>query len=142
MLSPEAREWLDGALAEERATVDAAPFNDMYERFLVFNKDFKILVTEWQTGSQDDAALAGTIAALQTLDEAFAPMVAESIGLAPRLAPYAPRFAQSLEAFAAGDVSMLASPLKDSYHTVWFEYHEELIHLGGRNRAEEEAAGH
>ena len=42
---------------------------------------------------------------------------------------------------AAGDVSMLASPLKDSFHTVWFEYHEELIHLSGRNRADEEAAG-
>lgn len=142
MLTPDARTWLDGALAEERAAVDQAPFDDMYERFLAFNTDFKVLVTEWQTGSQDEAALAATTATLQTLDAAFAPMVAESIGLAPRLAPYAPRFEQALAAFADGDVSMLASPLKDSYHTVWFEYHEELIHLGGRNRADEEAAGH
>jgi pyruvate,orthophosphate dikinase len=37
---------------------------------------------------------------------------------------------------------MLASPLKDSYHTVWFEFHEELIALTGRDRAIEEAAGH
>jgi pyruvate,orthophosphate dikinase len=35
---------------------------------------------------------------------------------------------------------MMASPLKDSYHTVWFEYHEELIALCGRNRLEEERA--
>jgi pyruvate, orthophosphate dikinase len=34
---------------------------------------------------------------------------------------------------------MIASPLKDSYHTIWFELHEELIHLAGRNRATEEA---
>jgi pyruvate,orthophosphate dikinase len=33
---------------------------------------------------------------------------------------------------------MLASPLKDSYHTVWYEYHEEMIHLVGRTRLEEE----
>jgi pyruvate,orthophosphate dikinase len=39
---------------------------------------------------------------------------------------------------AAGDASMLASPLKDSYHTVWFEFHEELIVLSGRDRANEE----
>jgi pyruvate,orthophosphate dikinase len=35
---------------------------------------------------------------------------------------------------------MLASPLKDSYHTVWFEFHEELMTAGGRDRAAEEAA--
>ena len=36
--------------------------------------------------------------------------------------------------------SMRASPLKDSYHTVWFEFHEELIALTGRDRAIEEAS--
>jgi pyruvate,orthophosphate dikinase len=36
---------------------------------------------------------------------------------------------------------MLSAPLKDSYHTVWFEMHEELILLCGRNRADEAAAG-
>ena len=114
----------------------------MYVRFLEFNRDFKVLVTDWQTGPQDAAALAATTASLDALDAAFAPLVAESVAAVPRLAPYAPRFEQARLAFAAGDVSMLASPLKDSYHTVWFEYHEELIHLGGRNRADEEAAGH
>jgi hypothetical protein len=34
---------------------------------------------------------------------------------------------------------MIASPLKDSYHTVWFELHEELMHLSGRSRVVEEA---
>jgi hypothetical protein len=29
--------------------------------------------------------------------------------------------------------------LKDSFHTVWFELHEELIHLTGRDRASVEA---
>ena len=36
---------------------------------------------------------------------------------------------------------MMAHPLRDSYHTVWFELHEELIRLSGRNRASEAAAG-
>ena len=35
---------------------------------------------------------------------------------------------------------MLAAPLKDSYHTAWFEYHEELIALCGRDRAADERA--
>jgi pyruvate,orthophosphate dikinase len=54
----------------------------------------------------------------------------------PRLAPYAGRFAQALEAVRAGERTMLASPLKESYHTVWFELHEELIALSGRQRTE------
>ncbi len=57
---------------------------------------------------------------------------------APRLEPFKMRFARAAAAIFAGDGSMIASPLKDSYHTVWFELHEELIHLSGRNRATEE----
>jgi pyruvate,orthophosphate dikinase len=68
--------------------------------------------------------------------------VTETGEVAPRLAVYGPRFDVAFDAFAAGDHSMLASPLKDSYHTVWFEYHEEMIALTGRDRATEEAAGH
>ena len=35
----------------------------------------------------------------------------------------------------------MASPSVDSYHGVWFELHETLILLAGRNRADEAAAG-
>jgi pyruvate,orthophosphate dikinase len=35
----------------------------------------------------------------------------------------------------------VASPQVDSYHSVWFELHEDLIRLAGRNRADETAAG-
>ncbi len=31
---------------------------------------------------------------------------------------------------------MVAAPNKDSYHTVWFELHEELLVLSGRPRTE------
>jgi pyruvate,orthophosphate dikinase len=63
----------------------------------------------------------------------------EILTLTPRLKPFARRLARAASAIAAGDGSMIASPLKDSYHTVWFELHEELIHLAGRDRAIEEA---
>ena len=36
---------------------------------------------------------------------------------------------------------MMAAPIKDSYHTLWFEMHEELIELCGRSRASEAAEG-
>ena len=40
-----------------------------------------------------------------------------------------------------GDRRYVASPRVDSYHGVWFELHEDLILLAGRNRADEVAAG-
>jgi len=38
-------------------------------------------------------------------------------------------------------VRFIASPRVDSYHSAWFELHEELILLTGRTRADEVAAG-
>jgi hypothetical protein len=35
----------------------------------------------------------------------------------------------------------VASPRVDSYHSVWFELHEDLIRLAGRTRSAETAAG-
>jgi hypothetical protein len=42
----------------------------------------------------------------------------------------------------AGDTTWLARPIIDSYHTVWFELHEELIAASGLTREEEARAGH
>ena len=36
----------------------------------------------------------------------------------------------------AGDTAWLVRPLIDSYHTVWFELHEELIRATGMTREE------
>ena len=38
-----------------------------------------------------------------------------------------------------GDDAWLASPLIDSYHTVWMHLHQELILMLGLSRAEDEA---
>ncbi len=66
-----------------------------------------------------------------------APLVA---GL-PRLAAYRERLERAAAAARGGDNRYVASPRVDSYHGVWFELHEDLILLAGRNRADEVAAG-
>lgn len=150
-LTPEGKTWLDGLLDEERAGVDQGEMNAVYERFCEHNADFKQLVTDWQVkvvdGEQQmndhtDAAYdQAVIDRLTALDAAVQPVFADAAALAPRLGRYLDRFGQALAALQGGDQSMLAAPLKDSYHTVWFEMHEELILLSGRNRADEAAAG-
>ena len=58
-----------------------------------------------------------------------------------RLDGYRRRLERAMSAVAGGDQRFIASPRVDSYHSAWFELHEELILLAGRTRADEVAAG-
>ncbi len=150
-LLPEGKEWIDSLLEKEREGIDQELMNVIYENFCLHNDAFKQLVTDWQIklvdGEQvmndhEDADYdAAIITRLETLDQAVKPVFVSASELAPRLSRYVERFDAALEKLRAGDGSYLAAPLKDSYHTVWFEMHEELILLSGRNRADEAAAG-
>ncbi len=60
---------------------------------------------------------------------------------APRLATYLARLELANERAQGGDQKYVASPRVDSYHGIWFELHEDLIHLAGRTREDEAAAG-
>jgi pyruvate,orthophosphate dikinase len=143
MLSPDGRNWLEAELGSERAAVDVAALNGSYETFMELNHAFKELVSNWQLSSadgHDDAAWQEVVGAVARIDADMQPLVTEAAKQVPRLARYGPRFVEALEALHAGDTSMLASPLKDSYHTLWFEFHEELISASGRDRATEEGA--
>jgi pyruvate,orthophosphate dikinase len=62
------------------------------------------------------------------------------VGLA-RLGRYGARLERAAGLALSGDAAYVASPRVDSYHTVWFELHEDLIQLAGRTRADEVAAG-
>ena len=110
---------------------------------MALNHEFKRLVSEWQTTSaagysadEWDELVRGVMA----IDQLVQPLIGEAAGCVARLEGYGARFQQALTSMRDGEASMLASPLEDSYHTVWFEFHEELIGACGRNRATEEAA--
>lgn len=141
VLLPSGREWLQGELRREIANVDGRLLEQVYHEFLPLNQRFKQLVSEWQVrrddGSGDWRAL---VVSMEALHRDFLPLVERASSELSRLSPYTVRFEAALQAMRDGDTSMLAAPIKDSYHTVWFEFHEELITLTGRDRATEEAA--
>ena len=150
-LLPEGKEWTDNLLDEERTGIDSGEANDVYEDFCAQNDSFKQLVTDWQIkiidGEQqlndhtDEAYDQEIIRRLAELDQVVAPIFQKAANIAPRLGRYLERFENALTQLQSGNHSFLAAPLKDSYHTIWFEMHEELILLCGRNRADEAAAG-
>ena len=138
-------------IAEDRATWGVDNALAALDTFLVLDHRMKDTVTAWQMREVDgaqtfndhsdvgyDAAVLAHLAALHA-DAAtwLAPLVA---GL-PRLAAYGERLELAAARAASGDGKYVASPRVDSYHSIWFELHEDLILLAGRNRADEVAAG-
>ncbi len=148
-ITPEGKEALGQWIEAERAGVDQPALEAVYEDFHHANTALKEVVTAWQlrdpetpndhTDAAYDAAVIGRL--LGEVDDEFRPLLARMIAIAPRLAGYGPRFDAAVAALRAGDTTYLARPMIDSYHTLWFELHEELILLLGRTRLDEAIAG-
>jgi hypothetical protein len=144
-ISPRGRARLDELLADERKAVESAALAAAYRDFGSVNADFKALVTDWQltggAGGQpnthedaeyDDAVLAR----LERVQERVLPIIATAAAQLPRLSAYSVKLRTALAKVKAGEVAWLTRPLIDSYHTVWFELHEELILALGMTREE------
>ena len=64
-------------------------------------------------------------------------------GLSARVARYATyrdRFERALERVDQGQTEYVVSPSVDSIHTIWFEFHEDILTLLGRPRDVAEAS--
>lgn len=146
-ITPAGREQLAQRIAQERAGVDQAALQLAYDAFHPLNTEFKQIVTDWQlrdgvANDHADAAYdSGIVAHLAALDGCSTALFSRMALLAPRLAPYPARLAHALQQLQGGDRAWFARPVLDSYHTVWFELHEDLIGLLGLSREAEAIAG-
>ena len=147
-ITGEGRAELTALIAAERQEVDREQISAAYDEFSSINTTFKQLVTDWQLVGDEkpndhaDADYdAAVISRLGDIHNEFRPLLRRLVELAPRLQMYPERFDSALAKILGGDHSWLARPLVDSYHTAWFELHEDLIGLAGLTRAEEAAAG-
>jgi len=147
-LTTDGRARLTELLAEERAGADHVAVAAAYSDFRSVNADFKALVSDWQLrdgspNAHDDADYdAGVLARLDRVHGQATPILAAAAAQIPRLATYADKLCAALEKVRAGETAWLTRPIVDSYHTVWFELHEELIVAAGLTREEEADAGH
>jgi hypothetical protein len=121
-------------------------FRAAYDSFERINNDLKQLITDWQTitiGGQkvandhsDRAHDAAVIDRLGALHERAEPMLAALAGGLPRLKIYGDKLLAALEAAEDGDHEWVSDIRRDSYHTVWFELHEDLLRIMGCEREE------
>jgi len=149
-ISASGRSRLETLLTEERKNVDSAAMAAAYDDFRSVNADFKSLVTDWQLkggpegspNAHDDGEY--DTAVLARLDDVHArvmPIIEAAATQLPRLNAYSAKLLVALDKVKAGETAWLTRPLIDSYHTVWFELHEELIGAIGLTREEAARSG-
>ena len=144
------------AVARERIAEDTerwgvARAGAALDAFLALDHRMKTTVTAWQmrevNGAQtfndhsDPAYDATVLADLAALHADALDWLGAQESAPARLTAYRERLERANAAAQGGDPRYVASPRVDSYHGVWFELHEDLIQLAGRNRADEVAAG-
>ena len=154
-LTTEGRAEGERRITAELAEVGAAErVKEAYQGFIRLNDDFLQVTTDWQlrTVAGADADVLNERVPNDHTDETYDAEVVQRLagidaGVGPvceglsagleRFAGYRPRLSHALDRVRAGHADWFARPMMDSYHSVWFELHEDLLVTLGLNRAGE-----
>jgi hypothetical protein len=136
MLTPAGLE-AHGEQAVERRAGASGDVEVGYETFLELNAAVKEVTSEWQDHRSADAD--AVLEALADLHEQVAEGLAIAAHEIPRFGVYAELLAEALARACGGDRRFIDDPLLPSFHTLWFECHEDFLLTLGRSRAEEPA---
>jgi len=103
-----------------------------FERFDPINRQFIKQVTDWQQTGGDPKVqdrLIGTV-------ERLVKLIGEITPLLPRYAGYTRRFERSVTTIDQGNADFVCTPTVDSLHNIWFELHEDILLVLGKERTE------
>lgn len=131
-------------IAEELDAAGTRPaLEDAYRRFLAVNTELLEVCTAWQlrSGALNDHTDAdydqSVVARLKHVDDAVQPVTVDLGAALGRFAGYGARLSHARERVEAGESDWFVKPMIDSYHTVWFELHEDLLVTLGIERSKE-----
>lgn len=147
LLTPTARMALDGEYSKYYPDLRGnADFIAAYEAFERINVELKTLITDWQTmdvagqrvpnDHSNEAHDQRVLDRLGDMHERADKILARLAAGLPRLQIYRDHLLQALEKAEDGAIEWVSDARIDSYHTVWFELHEEVLRLMGRTRSE------
>ncbi len=118
-----------------------------YRQFLEINRDLLKVCTDWQlrddgpqpvpndhSDADYDAAVIGR---LVQVDERVGPICDDLANVLERYGHYRGRLNDAARKVGAGETEWFTKPMIDSYHTVWFELHEDLLVTLGIERHRE-----
>jgi hypothetical protein len=146
-LTPAGRSEHERLLGEElKANGSKATVEGAYRRFLALNPELLTVCTAWQMKDEatlnahdDDDYDRGVIDQLGDLHGRVEPVLVDLESEFQRYATYRPRFSNALDRVRDGERDWFAKPMIDSYHTVWFQLHEDLLNTLGIERSKEAA---
>lgn len=140
-----------GRAEQERllaAELDAAGCRDVvtasYDPFLELNKPLLEICTAWQMKDEttlndhtDAAYDSAVIDRVVKHHSELEPILERLESALHRYARYRPRFELALDNLGEGVHDWFTKPMIDSYHTVWFQLHEDLLNTLGIDRSSE-----
>ncbi len=149
-LTPAGRALHAELVAGELAAAGCEPdVESSYREFLGLNPRLLSTASAWQlrqengqavvndhTDAEHDTRVIGDLRALHT---SVAPLLDRLGSLLERFDRYGSRLSTAVDRVEAGEQDWFTKPLIDSYHTVWFELHEDLLSTLGKERASEES---
>lgn len=137
-----------GLVAAELDASRARPaVAEAHRRFLEINPELLATCTAWQLRQVDSGVVANdhtdevydrsVVSRLAAVHHRALPLLEElSAGLG-RFSRYGERLQAALDRVVAGEGEWFTRPLRDSYHSVWFELHQDLLETLGLDRAAE-----
>ncbi len=147
MLTPAGRARLDAAYPQAFADVrrnDA--FVAAWQKFELVNKELKALITDWQTVEIGGERIANDhrdadydtriLDRLGAFHERVEPLLRVFAAQILRMSGYPDRLEAALEHAEDGAIEWVSGAKIESYHTVWFDLHEDLLRMLGRTREE------
>jgi len=148
-LTAAGRDAQEAALAAELDAVGARDVvHGAYTRFLALNAPLLEICTAWQmtdesTLNDHSDADYDSVIVKRLIDHhaQLGPILDDLEDVLVRYSIYRPRFDASLERLQGGDHDWFTKPMIDSYHTVWFQLHEDLLNTLGIERASEANEG-
>ena len=147
LLAPAARMLLEADYSRYYEAERANPtFQAGYAGFERLNGVLKQLITDWQAipvrgerlpnDHSDKDYDSRIVDRLGDLHERIEPVIDQLASVLPRMAIYGQKLAAALEKAEKGAIAWVSDAKIESYHTVWFELHEDLLRLMRRERTE------
>jgi pyruvate, orthophosphate dikinase len=145
-LTPGGRQAAEELVTRQRAGLDAGALEIVYAGFMRSDTALKAAITDWQVlpdgrpnSHKDPGHDASVLDRVASVHQSISRVLDEGTAVLPRLWHYRQRLDAAWAMVVAGDTTWLASPVKDSYHTVWFQLHEDLLLMTARQRGEQDA---
>lgn len=147
-LTPEGRSEHSRLVGREVDAAGARPaIEGAYERFRALNTGVLDACSRWQVRDIAGTAVvndhrdpdydAKVVADLAALHNRVEPLCDDLAGALERYRPYRRQLSRAVENVEAGERDWFTKPLLPSYHTVWFELHEDLLTTLGLDRTAE-----